>query len=80
MPEYITDNIAISSDDSDREDSYEEILIKKILIKKILMKKILMKKIKYRTCLVFIVLMSQIKNVIILKAFQAILSHSKILL
>ena len=44
MPEYITDDIEISFDDSDREDSTE----KKILKKKILIKKILMKKIKYR--------------------------------
>ena len=33
MPEYITDDIEISSD-SDREDSNEEILMKKILMKK----------------------------------------------
>ena len=33
MPEYITDDIEISSD-SDREDSDEEILMKKILMKK----------------------------------------------
>ena len=45
MPEYITNEIEIASDDSDREDSDEE----KKLIRKILMKKILMKKIKYRT-------------------------------
>ena len=37
MPEYITDDIEISSDDSG----------KKILMKKILMKKFLTKKIKY---------------------------------
>ena len=46
MHEYITDDIEISSDDSDREHSDE-----KILIKEILMKKMLMKKIKYRMCL-----------------------------
>ena len=47
MPEYITNDIEISSD-SDREDS-DDILMKKILIKKILKKKI-----KFRICLVFI--------------------------
>ena len=45
MPEYITDNIEISSD-SDRD--FLLILTEKILIKKIPMKKILMKKIRYR--------------------------------
>ena len=46
MHEYITDDIEISSDDSDREHSDEKTLIKEILIKKMLMKKI-----KYRMCL-----------------------------
>ena len=45
MFEYVTNDIEISSDDSDREDS-----MMKILIKKILMKKVLIKKIKYRMC------------------------------
>ena len=49
MTEYITDDIEFLL----------MILIKKILIKNILMKKILMKKIKYRMCLVFIFLISQ---------------------
>ena len=46
LPEYITDDIEIFSDDSDREDSNEEKSGGKFL-----MKKILMKKIKYRMCL-----------------------------
>ena len=57
MPEYITDNIAICSDDSGRED-----FMMNILIKKILMKKILIKEIKYKMCLVFIFLMFQMKK------------------
>ena len=46
LPEYITDDIEIFSDDSDREDANEEKSGGKFL-----MKKILMKKIKYRMCL-----------------------------
>ena len=46
MPEYITDDTEISSDDSDWEHSDE-----KILMKKILMKKILMNKVDFRMCL-----------------------------
>ena len=57
MPEYITDLrkflllILI-----------KKILRKRILMKKILIKKILMKKSKYRMCLVFIFLISQMKK------------------
>ena len=40
MPEYITDDIEISSDDSDRKNSDEEISDDKNLLKKILIKKI----------------------------------------
>ena len=46
LPEYITDDIEIFSDDSDRENSNEEKSGGKFL-----MKKILMNKIKYRMCL-----------------------------
>ena len=37
MPEYITNDTEISSNDSDEGNSNEEILIKKILIERILM-------------------------------------------
>ena len=40
MPEYITDDVKISFDDSDIEDSMKQILMKKILMRKILMKKL----------------------------------------
>ena len=43
MPDYITNDIEISSGDSDREDSG-----KKNLMKKVLMKETLMKKVMYR--------------------------------
>ena len=52
MPEYITDEKEISSHDSDREDSDIKNADKKIL----------MKIIKYKICLVFIFLMSQMKK------------------
>ena len=41
----------------------EKILMKKNLMKKILMKEIVMKNIKYRICLAFLFLTSQIKNI-----------------
>ena len=56
MSEYITGNIEISSDDSDREDCDEENSHKENLMKDIRMKKMLMKKIKYRMYLTFIFL------------------------
>ena len=43
MPDYITNDIEISSGDSDREDSG-----KKNLMEKVLMKETLMKKVMYR--------------------------------
>ena len=49
MPEYKTDNVEISYDDSDMEYSDKEISKKKFL-----MKKTLLKQIKYRMCLFFI--------------------------
>ena len=59
MLEYITNHIEVSSDDSDREDSDEEISDEENFSEET----------KYRMCLVFIFLMSQMKKVIIFKAF-----------
>ena len=53
MPVYITDEIILTI-------LMKKILMKKILVKKILLKEILMKKIKFRMCLGFTFLMSQI--------------------
>ena len=53
MPEYITDNIEVSDNGSDKENSNQENSDKKIL----------MKKIKYRMHLVLIFLMPQMKKI-----------------
>ena len=47
MPEYITYELEISSDNSGRKDSNEKILMKKILMTKILMKKITYRIVEY---------------------------------
>ena len=69
MPEYITDKIEILSGDSDREDSDKK---KRKPDDENSNKK---KRLRYRMCLVFIFLISQIKKVIIFKAFRLILSE-----
>ena len=50
MSQYVTDDLEISSDDSDRKDSNEEMKIEDCIMKKLYNynEEILMKKIKYR--------------------------------
>ena len=70
MLEYITNHIEISSDDSDRDDSDEENSDEEISDEENFSEET-----KYRMCLVFIFLMSQMKKVIIFKAFWVTITH-----
>ena len=76
MPEYITDGIEISSDDSDRQDYDEENSNKENSDEENSDERILMKKIKYSMCLVLIFWCLKWKSIIIFKAFQMIVRDS----